>query len=80
MGLLIGVVENLIYYASVQTWFPKDHGTPLPGLHQLIEFLLVVLALFIMGSRLRVEARSSRSGCRACHCPSDSCARPSCAR
>jgi branched-chain amino acid transport system permease protein len=52
VGLGVGVVENLIYYASVQTWFPKDQGTPLPGLDQLLEFLLVVIALFVMGSRL----------------------------
>jgi branched-chain amino acid transport system permease protein len=52
IGLGVGVVENLVYYASVQTWFPKDQGTPLPGLNQLIEFLLVVIALFAMGSRL----------------------------
>ena len=52
VGLSVGVVENLIYYASVQTWFPKDQGTPLPGLDQLLEFLLVVIALFVMGSRL----------------------------
>jgi branched-chain amino acid transport system permease protein len=52
VGLAVGVVENLMYYASVQTWFPKDQGTPLPGLDQLLEFLLVVIALFVMGSRL----------------------------
>jgi len=52
VGLAVGVVENLIYYASVQTWFPKDQGTPIPGLDQLLEFLLVVIALFVMGSRL----------------------------
>jgi branched-chain amino acid transport system permease protein len=52
IGLGVGVVENLMYYASVQTWFPKDQGTPLPGLNQLLEFLLVVIALFAMGSRL----------------------------
>ncbi len=52
VGLAVGVVENLVYYASVQTWFPKDQGTPLPGLDPLLEFLLVVIALFVMGSRL----------------------------
>jgi branched-chain amino acid transport system permease protein len=52
VGLAVGVVENLVYFASVQTWFPKDQGTPLPGLDQLLEFLLVVVALFVMGSRL----------------------------
>ena len=52
VGLLIGAGENLMYYASVQSWFPKDQGAPLPGLNQLIEFLLIVLALFLMGSKL----------------------------
>ena len=28
--LLIGSGENLMYYASVQSWFPKDQGAPLP--------------------------------------------------
>jgi branched-chain amino acid transport system permease protein len=52
VGLLIGSVEDLMYYASVQSWFPKDQGAPLPGLNQLLEFVLIVVALFVMGSRL----------------------------
>lgn len=52
VGLAIGAGENLMYYASVQSWFPKDQGSPLPGLDEMIEFILIVVALFVMGSRL----------------------------
>lgn len=51
-GLLIGIGESLLYYASQQTWFPMQDGLALPGVQQVAEFLLVVIALWWRGSTL----------------------------
>jgi branched-chain amino acid transport system permease protein len=52
VGLLIGVLQSLLYYASTQSWFPTDSGAPLPGISALLTFLIIVAALFLRGSSL----------------------------
>ena len=52
VGLGIGALENILYYLSTQTWFPTDHGAALPGVQELVVFILVVIAVFLRGSRL----------------------------
>lgn len=52
VGLLIGIAESLLSYASTQSWFPSQDGLALPGLQQLAEFLLIVIALWWRGSPL----------------------------
>jgi branched-subunit amino acid ABC-type transport system permease component len=52
VGLLIGVMESLIYYASTQSWFPTQDGLAMPGVQQVVEFLLIVAALWWRGSSL----------------------------
>ncbi len=51
-GLAIGMAQNILYYASTQSWFPTDHGIALPGSQQLLVFFLMVIALFLRGSSL----------------------------
>ncbi|MBO0868230.1 MAG: ABC transporter permease [Micromonosporaceae bacterium] len=51
-GLLIGVAESLLDYASTQTWFPTDHGNPMPGIKELLVFLIIVVAMFWRGASL----------------------------
>lgn len=51
-GLAIGVAESLVLYASTQSWYPTQHGLALPGVQQLLEFVLIVVALFLRGSSL----------------------------
>jgi branched-chain amino acid transport system permease protein len=51
-GLAIGIAESLLLYASTQTWFPTQQGLALPGVQQLLEFVLIVVALFWRGSSL----------------------------
>jgi branched-subunit amino acid ABC-type transport system permease component len=51
-GLLIGIAESLVYLASTQSWFPTSQGIALPGLQQVLEFLLIVAALWWRGSSL----------------------------
>ena len=61
-GLLIGVAQSLLYYASTQGWFPTDDGLPLPGINAMLTFVVIVVALWLRGSSLPmrgelVEAR-----------------------
>lgn len=51
-GLLIGVAQSLLYYASTLSWFPTDSGNALPGMSALLTFVIVVIALFWRGSSL----------------------------
>jgi branched-chain amino acid transport system permease protein len=52
VGISIGVIQSLLYYASTQSWFPTDKGAPLPGISALLTFLIVVIALYVRGSSL----------------------------
>ena len=51
-GIGIGIINSLVDYASTKSWFPTDHGVPLPGVKELIAFLLIVGAMFIRGATL----------------------------
>jgi branched-chain amino acid transport system permease protein len=51
-GLGIGVAQSLMYYASTQPWFPTDNGNPLPGIQQLLVFVIIVIAMFWRGASL----------------------------
>jgi branched-chain amino acid transport system permease protein len=52
VGLGIGILNSLIDYWSTQTWFPTDHGVPLPGVKELIAFLIIITAMFLRGAAL----------------------------
>jgi branched-chain amino acid transport system permease protein len=51
-GLLIGIAQNLIYIASTKSWFPQDRGHSLPGIQDLLVFLILVIAMFWRGASL----------------------------
>ncbi|HEY7486680.1 MAG TPA: ABC transporter permease [Streptosporangiaceae bacterium] len=51
-GLLIGMAQSLMYYATTQSWFPTDHGVALPGVQQLLVFVIIVIAMFWRGASL----------------------------
>jgi branched-chain amino acid transport system permease protein len=51
-GVLIGVLQSLLYYASTQSWFPTDKGAALPGISALLTFIIIVIALYVRGSSL----------------------------
>src|SRR5919112_1225110 len=52
VGLGIGIVNSLVDYFSTTTWFPTDHGVPLPGVKELIAFLIIITAMFLRGAAL----------------------------
>jgi branched-chain amino acid transport system permease protein len=51
-GLAIGMAQNLVYIASTKSWFPQDQGHALPGIQQLLVFLIIVVAMFWRGASL----------------------------
>jgi branched-chain amino acid transport system permease protein len=52
VGISIGVLQSLLYYASTQSWFPTDKGAALPGISALLTFVIIVVALYLRGSSL----------------------------
>jgi branched-chain amino acid transport system permease protein len=51
-GILIGVLQSLLYYVSTFSWFPTDRGNALPGIQQVLIFAVMILALFLRGADL----------------------------
>jgi branched-chain amino acid transport system permease protein len=52
VGLAIGMLENILYYLQIQSWFPTDNGVAMPGVQQLLVFGLMVVAMFVRGTSL----------------------------
>jgi branched-chain amino acid transport system permease protein len=48
----IGILYSLIGYASAQSWFPQSGGVALPGVTDLLAFIIIVGVLFWRGSRI----------------------------
>jgi branched-chain amino acid transport system permease protein len=48
----IGIMYSLVQYASAQSWFPQSGGVSLPGVTDLLAFLIIVGVLFWRGSRI----------------------------
>ena len=51
-GLAIGMIESLIEYTSTKTWFPTTDGLAVPGVKELLVFILIVAAMFLRGASL----------------------------
>jgi branched-chain amino acid transport system permease protein len=51
-GLALGAAQSVLYYLSTQSWFPTDHGIPLPGIQELLVFAVIVAAMFWRGASL----------------------------
>jgi branched-chain amino acid transport system permease protein len=53
-GILIGMGESLLLYASTQSWFPNQGlpGIPIPGGQELLSFLILVVAMFVRGGKI----------------------------
>ena len=54
-GLGIGILNSLIDYMATQTWFPTDEGIPLPGVKELIAFVIIIGAMFLRGAALPIR-------------------------
>ncbi len=61
-ALGLGVLQSLVFLAQTQPWFPTSDGQAMPGVAQLLVFVVVVAAMFWRGKSLptrgdRVEQR-----------------------
>ena len=52
MGERFGMLESILYYLQTQSWFPTDNGLAMPGIQPLFVFVLMVVAMFLRGTRL----------------------------
>ncbi len=48
----IGILDSLLEYASNQSWFPQSGGVPLPGVDDLLAFLIIIGVLFWREARI----------------------------
>jgi branched-chain amino acid transport system permease protein len=48
----IGIMYSLIGYMSAQSWFPQTGGVSLPGVTDLLAFLIIIVVLFWRGARI----------------------------
>jgi branched-chain amino acid transport system permease protein len=51
-GIGLGIIESLIQYASSQTWFPQAGGSAIPGVAELVVFLITVGVMYLRGASL----------------------------
>ena len=48
----IGIMDSLLQHASTESWFPQSGGVSMPGVTDLLAFLIIVVVLFWRGSRI----------------------------
>ena len=48
----ISILYSLINYMSAQTWFPQSGGVALPGVTDLLAFIIIIGVLFWRGARI----------------------------
>jgi branched-chain amino acid transport system permease protein len=51
-ALGIGILDSLLQYATEQTWFPQSGGVAIPGVTDLLAFLIIIGVLFWRGARI----------------------------
>ncbi|HEY3726834.1 MAG TPA: branched-chain amino acid ABC transporter permease/ATP-binding protein [Solirubrobacteraceae bacterium] len=51
-GIALGIIDSLLQYVSSLSWFPTSGGIAVPGIQELVTFLIIVGAMYIRGARL----------------------------
>jgi branched-chain amino acid transport system permease protein len=51
-GIGLGIVGSLIQYVTSLSWFPTTGGVALPGVYELVVFVLIVLFMYLRGANL----------------------------
>jgi len=51
-GIGLGIIESEIQYVSNLSWFPTSGGTAIPGVAELVIFVLIVLFMYLRGAKL----------------------------
>jgi branched-chain amino acid transport system permease protein len=55
VGLALGCLQSLITYVETKSWFPTSGGVALPGVTELIYFLIIAIVIYARGNRLPVR-------------------------
>ena len=51
-GILMGSIDSIVLYLQTQPWFPTSGGVTLPGVTQLVYFVIIVFVMFWRGAAL----------------------------
>ena len=51
-GIGLGIIGSLIQYVTSLSWFPTSGGVALPGVYELVVFILIVLFMYLRGANL----------------------------
>jgi branched-chain amino acid transport system permease protein len=51
-GIAMGVIDSLVTYCSSKPWYPTSAGVAVPGVTELIYFLVIVAAMYLRGATL----------------------------
>ena len=51
-GIGLGIIGSLIQYVTSLSWFPTAGGVALPGVYELVVFVLIVLFMYLRGASL----------------------------
>jgi branched-chain amino acid transport system permease protein len=51
-GIGLGIIGSLIQYVTSLSWFPTAGGVALPGVYELVVFVLIVLFMYLRGANL----------------------------
>ena len=51
-GIALGIIDSLIQYVSALSWFPTSGGIAVPGVQELVAFVIIIGAMFLRGGRL----------------------------
>jgi branched-chain amino acid transport system permease protein len=51
-GIALGIIDSLIQYMSALSWFPTSGGIAVPGVQELVAFVIIIGAMFLRGGRL----------------------------
>ncbi len=51
-GIGLGIIGSLLQYVTSLSWFPTAGGVALPGVYELVVFVLIVLFMYLRGANL----------------------------
>jgi branched-chain amino acid transport system permease protein len=61
-GMSMGIIDSLVTFSTSKSWFPTSAGVPIPGVTELLYFLIIVVAMFLRGARLPVRGMLAEAG------------------
>ena len=64
-GIGLGIIDSLIQYLSAHSWFPTSGGIAIPGVPELVVFLIISGRCSSAAAGCRAAATSSSSGCHS---------------